>query len=86
MGVAGSHITRGQEMTNKTELARTRYEVVTIDRGYHVYMAVWEAAVGQMLPCGREGGNIHHPYPYAVVKNDTPIDNDTPVLNGKFHG
>ena len=27
------------------------HEVATIDRGYHVHMAVWEAAVGKILPC-----------------------------------
>ena len=52
------------------------YEVVTIDRGYRVHVTVWEAAVGQILPCQRKGGNIHNPYTVAVVENsDTPIDN-----------
>ena len=38
-------------------------------------MAVWEAAVGQILPCEREGGNIHDPYAVTIDKNnDTPID------------
>ena len=55
------------------------YEVETVDRGYHVYVAVWEAAVGQIPPCQREGGNIHDLYAVAAVENnDTPIDNDTP--------
>ena len=64
------------EKTNEIELARTRYEVATVDRRYHVYVTVWEAAVGQMLPCKREGGNIHDPYAVAVVENnDMPIDN-----------
>ena len=47
------------------------------------YVAVWEAAVGQILPCQREGGNIHDPYMYAVTvveNNDTSIDNDAPTL------
>ena len=52
-----------------------------------VYVAVWEAAVGQMLPCKLEGGNIHDPYAVAVVENNgTPIDNDAAVLNGNFRG
>ena len=63
------------------------YEVPTVDRGYHVYMAVWEAAVGQILPCKREGGNFHDPYAVTVVKNnDMPIDNDAAVLNENFRG
>ena len=67
------------------------YEVVMLDRGYHVYMVVWKAAVGQILPCERKGGNIHDTYMYmyaaAVVKNnDTPIDYDVPVLKEHFCG
>ena len=31
-------------------------------------MAVWEAAVGQILPCQRKGGNIQDSYAIAVVK------------------
>ena len=34
-------------------------EVQTIVQGYHVYVAVWEAAVGQILPSQREGGMTH---------------------------
>ena len=56
------------------------YEVATVDRGYYAYVAVWETAVGQILHCQREGGNIHGPYAVAVVENnDTPIDNDAPL-------
>ena len=61
------------------------YEVVPVDRGYHVYVAVWEAAVGQILPCKQEGSNIHDPYAVAVVENnDMPTDNDAAVLNENF--
>ena len=35
------------------------YQVETVDRGYHVYLAVWGAAVAQILPCQQEGGNIY---------------------------
>ena len=46
------------------------------------------AAVGQILYCQREGGNINDPsclYAVAIVKNnDTPIDNDAPSFNGSF--
>ena len=68
-------------MMNKLE----SYEVATIDRGYHVYVAVWEAAIGQILPCKRKGGNTHEPHAVAAVENnDTPIDNDAAVLNENF--
>ena len=63
------------------------FKVATIDRGYHVYLVVWKAAVGQILHCKQTGGNIHDPYADAIVENnDTPIDYDVPVLNENFHG
>ena len=43
------------------------YTIETIVRGYHVYQVVWEAAVGQVLPCQRERGNVHDPYAVAIV-------------------
>ena len=43
------------------------YMVETIVRGYHVYQVVWEAAVGQILPCQRERGNVHDLYDVAIV-------------------
>ena len=44
------------------------YSIHTSVRGYHVYKDVWEAALGQLLPCQREPGNIHDPYAVAVVE------------------
>ena len=43
------------------------YSIHTSVRGYHVYKDVWEAALGQLLPCQREP-NIHDPYTVAVVE------------------
>jgi len=37
------------------------YSVHTSVRGCHVCKDVWEAALGQLLPCQRESGNIHDP-------------------------
>ena len=37
------------------------YTVGTVVCGYHVYREIWEAAVGQVLPCQRERGNVHDP-------------------------
>ena len=77
----GKRLFVGVAISNEIELVWTRWG------GYCVYVAVWEAAVGQVLPCHRVGGNIHDPYTVAVVENsDMPIDNDAPVLNEKFHG
>jgi len=46
------------------------YSIHTSVRGYHVYKDVWEAALGQLLPCQRKPGtcNIHDPYAVAVVE------------------
>lgn len=38
-------------------------------RGYHVYQAVWDAAVGEVLVCKREPTNAVDRYAVAVVKN-----------------
>ena len=32
-------------------------EMETCVRGFHVYKAIWEAAFGEELECGRERGN-----------------------------
>ena len=74
---------RGQETTNDIELGRTRFEVVIVDQGYRVSClhGGLEAAVGQILLCEWEGGNIHDSYAVTVVENnDTPIDNNTLLL------
>ena len=59
--VATPTIMRGRKTASEIELAETRYEMTTVDRGYHVYVVVGEAAVGQILPCKQEGGDIHDP-------------------------
>ena len=69
---------RGEETTNEIELARTRwmsYEMVTGDRGYHVYVTVLEAAVGKILPCQQEGGSIHD-----SLRCRRSRDIDTPMI------
>ena len=49
------------------------YTVETIVRGYHVYQVIWEAAVGQVLPCQRERGNVHDPYAVAIVERGVVV-------------
>ena len=36
--------------------------------GYHVYQAVWDAAVGEILPCQQEPGKIHDSYAVTLVR------------------
>ena len=55
----------------------------TVVRGYRVYGADWEAPVGQILPCQREGGNIHDPYAVAVVEEGVVVGH-APALNENF--
>ncbi len=42
-----------------------RFAFESCMRGYHVYKDIWEASVGEELPCQRENGN--HADPFAVV-------------------
>ena len=42
-------------------------------RGYHIYKAVWQAAVREVLPCKREINNEKDRYAVAVMKDDTVI-------------
>ena len=44
-------------------------EVPCYVRGYHVYQAIWVAAVGEELACEREPTNISDRYAVAVVKD-----------------
>ena len=36
-------------------------------RGYHIYKDIWEANVGEELPCQRESGNRADPFAVVVV-------------------
>ena len=48
-------------------------EMETCVRGFHVYKAIWEAAVEEELECGRERGNRVDRYAMAVVKDETVV-------------
>ena len=37
-------------------------------RGYHYYRTVWDAAIGEVLQCEREMGNVHDKFAIAVKK------------------
>ena len=41
--------------------------------GYHIYKVVWQAAVGEVLPCKRQINNEKDRYALAVTKDDTVI-------------
>ena len=40
---------------------------------YHIYCDVWEAAVGQTLPCQQEARNLFNPYAVSVTEGGTII-------------
>lgn len=42
-------------------------------RGYHVYQAIWTAAIGEELVCEREPTNAVDRYAVAVIKSGTVI-------------
>ena len=46
------------------------YTVETVVRGYHMYKEVWDATIGQVLPCQKEHGNVHDPYAVTVLERE----------------
>lgn len=42
-------------------------------RGYHIYKAIWTAAIGEELPCIRETSNVTDRYSVAVTKDDVIV-------------
>ena len=42
-------------------------------RGYHIYKDIWEASVGEELPCQRESGNRADPFAVAVVRSGVTV-------------
>ena len=51
------------------EEATLRYSI----RGYHVYRAIWSAALGEILQCERESDNLHDRYAVSVMRHGTII-------------
>ena len=45
-----------------------RFQVCSIVRGYHKYQYIWDAVVGEILPCNCETGNVHNPYAVSIKK------------------
>ena len=44
------------------------FSVEAMLRGYHTYQSVWDASLGEELPCQREPENSHDPFAVAVVR------------------
>jgi len=45
-----------------------QFTIESCVRGYHVYKDIWEASVGEQLPCQCENGNRADPFDVVVVK------------------
>ena len=50
------------------KMSNYMYTVETVVRGYHMYKKVWDATIGQVLPCQKEHGKVHDPYAITVLK------------------
>ena len=61
------------EHVDLLKMPESRYEVETIVGGYHIYVGIWDAAIGQTLECEQEGKNIHESYAVAVVKTGNVV-------------
>ena len=58
------------------------YTVETIVRAYNVYWEVWEAAVGEVLLCQQECGNVYDPYAVAVLKRGIIVGHVPRAIKG----
>jgi hypothetical protein len=50
-----------------------RYFVDSVVRGFHIYKNIWNPAIGELLLCEKEFGNLHDPYAVAVVRSNGVI-------------
>ena len=65
-----------EKLLNSQRARAQKMESVELDlcvRGYHVYWDQWRAAIGEMLNCERERGNVADVYAMAVTKEGTVI-------------
>ena len=49
--------------------AMERFSIDSCVRGYLVYNDIWEASVGEELPCHSEGGNPTDPYAVVIKRS-----------------
>ena len=55
-----------------SRFAMERFCVESCVRGY-IYKDIWEASVGEELPCQRESGNRAYPFAVAVVRSGITV-------------
>ena len=60
---------RASRCTFTIHRAMERFSIDSCVRGYHVYNDIWEASVGEELPCHRKDGNPTDPYAVAIKRS-----------------
>ena len=50
------HRDRGAPQLADVFIAMEKFSIESCVRGYHIYSDIWEASVGEQLPCEREAG------------------------------
>ena len=50
------HRDRGAPPLADVFIAMEKFSIESCVRGYHIYSDIWEASVGEQLPCEREAG------------------------------
>ena len=54
-------------MSSGFGIAMERFSIDSCVRGHHLYSGIWEASVGEQLPCEREDGNGTNPFAVNLV-------------------
>ena len=49
------------------------FEIESMVRGYHCYNAIWDATIGEKLPCKLELSNPEYRFAVAVVRGEVTI-------------
>ena len=50
-----------------------KYSIDSCVRGYHIYSDIWEASVGEQLPCELEGGNSADPFAVTIKRSGAVV-------------
>ena len=51
----------------------SEFSVEVMVRGYHTYKDIWDATIGEELPCKREPENRQDPFTVAVVRSHITV-------------
>ena len=65
--------TRCDNLGRCQKMELSSFSVEAMVRGYRVYRAIWEAAVGETLNCAREVGNRSDTFAVAVIKGGDTV-------------